>query len=109
MPTNRNKRTRNRADLDDHRLRELFYGPGTCLIAGAGYLAAIGYQRWEEADEDTRKGVIEAMRADWTRQRGFVLAAWEARDEHQRDIAARHYGNPADPWALETFGEPGNE
>ena len=100
MPTNRTRRKRTKQDLDNLKMKELHYGPGSCLLAGCGYSMhpdwpgavrgdQVGFY-WELSD--TNKAiVIEAMRADWLLYSEEVMAAWEGEGE---------------PWALEKFGEP---
>lgn len=89
--------------LDNLDLEELFYGPGECLINGAGYIDGQLSRNLSEADLAAAR---EAMLRDWERHWRRVLEAWDSRSEHDLEIARRHHGNPAEPWAQREFGRP---
>ena len=108
MPTNRTKRTRARADLDDQHVHQLIIG--WPMLAGTGFSAGImsgGCSHWNAEDW---KAFTEAAREGW-RQHGAAIMRWW-RGETEAFTACfqtdpRKAGTK--PWALETFGEPGNE
>ncbi len=89
MPTNRTKRTRTRADLDEHKLGQLLNGPHDCLLAGLGYHCRETKQFYWDASEAGQAVILDEMRADWLAHRETVLAAADA-----------------EPWALTEFGDP---
>ena len=89
--------------IDNLDIEELFYGPGTCLINGAGYID--GQLSRDISDEDMA-AARELMRGDWQRHHQRVLSAWDNRTEWDREIARRCFGDPAAPWALTEFGAP---
>lgn len=96
-----------RRQLGDQEMQDLFYGPGTCLFDGEGYLGPHGGGHWRDRSDALKNAVLEAMRADWKRHSGKVMQAWANRDAHERDyIAVQYYGNPSMPWAAEQFGFP---
>lgn len=100
------KRRRNKsAHLPDMKIEDLFYGPGTCLFNGEGYLGAHGDGLWSEKSEAVKEAVLAEMREDWQRHHLRVLAAWEARTDHEKEMGARHHHSTV-PWALTEFGEP---
>lgn len=90
MPTNRTKRTRERAGALDHwKLDDLM--TGQCFL-GAGYRPANnrnGCNHWSPAEWAE---VRAAMRADWMR--------------HGRAILAALSPDAPKPWALAEWGEP---
>jgi len=92
--------------LESEWIEDLFYGPGTCLINGLGYLGSRHVQLWSEADKATQAAVLAEMKADWARGHRKVMAAWGERSDHELDIAKRFHGDPAQPWAITQFGEP---
>lgn len=106
MPTNRTRRKRTRVEITDMKMRELFYGPGTCFFAGEGYLTPEMPQLWRDVSEADKQAVLARMAGDWRASSHRVLEAWEARDEHELWCAGRHHGNPAEPWAQTEFGLP---
>lgn len=95
-----------RKQLDGTDLEDLFYGPGTCLFNGCGYLGPHGDGLWHEKSADVQAAVLAEMRADWERHSAAILAAWESRSPHDRYIAREYHGDPAEPWAQTQFGEP---
>lgn len=105
MPVKR-RRDKARKQLDTMDMQDLFYGPGTCLFNGEGYLGPHGDGRWNDKPEDVKAAVLEAMRQDWHRHSAVVLEAWQNRTPHDHYIAEQFHGGPAEPWALQTFGEP---
>ena len=109
MPRKRTRR-RSRRVLDDQEMEDLFYGPGTCLFNGEGYLGRVGYNTgrvaWREMPEAAKAEVLDAMRADWQRYSAEVMQAWADRDDYERDyLAVQYHGNPSKPWAAEQFGD----
>jgi hypothetical protein len=105
MPVKR-RVSKARKRLDAEELEDLFYGPGTALINGCGYLGPHGDGMWQDKPEEVKAAVLDAMRADWGRQSATVLAVWAARDAHALWCAERFHGSPAEPWAQREFGEP---
>jgi hypothetical protein len=114
MPVKR--RTSKSRNLDSLKIKELFYGPGTCLLAGAGYWQPLrghpgavpgeeGGFFWNLTEAGQRR-TIERMREDWFRHRDEVLAAWDERDEHDLYIWREHHSDCVRPWAETEFGEP---
>jgi hypothetical protein len=95
-----------RKQLDDTDIQDMFYGPGTCLFNGEGYLGPHGDGRWNDKPQHVKAQVLEVMRADWQRHSHVVLEAWAARTDHDHYIANEYHGGPAQPWALEQFGDP---
>lgn len=102
MPIKR--RTHKARILDEDKLEDLFYGPGTCLFNGSGYLGSHGNGFWRDKSPETRERVLAEMREDWLHWQPQVLEHWAARDEHQRTIAAKYHGAPTEPWAQTEFG-----
>jgi hypothetical protein len=100
----RTEKARRRLESTD--LEDLFYGPGTCLFNGEGYLAPHGDGLFRDKSEHVQGEVLAKMRADWERHSEAVLQAWLERDEQELRLAERHHGNPAHPWALIQFGDP---
>lgn len=102
MPTNRTRRARSwQPKLHNLKIEELWYGPGSCLLAGMGYWHGDFF--WHLSEEKQR-AVVAEMRADWFRHREEVLDAWGNRDEHQVYIWREHHSEQLRPWALEEFG-----
>ena len=93
--------------LDAEEIEDLFYGPGSALINGCGYLGRHGDGFWRDKPADVQAAVLEAMRADWERHGPSLLAEWEGRDDHALYVARTYHGDPEAPWALREFGEPG--
>ena len=95
MPTNRTRRRRERAILDEHKITDLMHGPGASLLAGCGYLCASNHGRplakFEEANPERQARILEAMRDDWRINSDIVMDAWTGDGE---------------PWALTEFGRP---
>lgn len=106
MATNRTRRTRGRPQLDNLKISELHYGPGTCLLAGAGYYIPNSRKFYFQHTEEEQAHIIAWMRDDWMLGHRIVMEAWDNRDEHDLYIAREHHGDPAEPWALTEFGEP---
>lgn len=103
MPIKRRAdKSRNR--LDEFLLEDLFYGPGTCLFNGAGYLAPHDDGMWREKSPEVQALVLAEMEADWQRFAHRIIAAWEDRSPHDRKIAREYHGDPAEPWAATHFG-----
>lgn len=106
MPTNRTKRTRNRAGLDHWKIDQLL--TGECLLAGVGYAAMHrhGCNNWTEEEQAQ---VHEAMRADW-RQDGAAFMAWWRGETEAYTAVYGAVGGERDtsvtPWALTEFGQP---
>ena len=92
--------------IDAMKIKELHYGPGTCLLAGCGYYVPGSQKFYFDHSEQEQDEIVEWMREDWTRHHRQVMASWEARDEHDLYIASHHHGDPAEPWALTEFGQP---
>ncbi|PSJ42154.1 hypothetical protein [Allosphingosinicella deserti] len=103
MPIKR-RISKGRAALSDQELEDLFYGPGSCLFNGEGYLGPHGDGLWHEKSPEVQQAVMLAMRSDWERHGPRVMAAWEARTAHEREIVERYYAD-TQPWALREFGE----
>ena len=100
------KRRRNKGhSLDEMHIEDLFYGPGTCLFNGAGYLGDHGDGNLLDKKPEVQAIILETMRDDWERFSGKILTAWAERSEQDLDIAKRFHGDPAAPWALTEFGE----
>ncbi|OYU74976.1 MAG: hypothetical protein CFE32_16015 [Alphaproteobacteria bacterium PA3] len=104
MPTNRTKRTRNRADLDAQHVDQLV--TGLPLLAGTGFAAGIqnGCNSWSTADW---RAFDLAAREGW-RQHGAAILRWWRRESEQ--FTAYFHTDPRKagekPWALTEFGEP---
>lgn len=109
MPTNRTRRTRAKSDLDSMKMEDLFYGPGTCLFNGEGYLGPHGDGFFRDKSPEVQAEILAAMRADWMAAYFVILRAWDDRDETELWCADRHHSNPSKPWALTEFGDPRNE
>ena len=89
-------------DIDDLKLGELVEGPGSCLLAGAGYYLHPSGQwgvpsphgenafYWE-ASEAGQALILAAMRADWDRVGARLMA-----DHH----------DPQSIWSFRKFGPP---
>ena len=90
MPTNRTRRKRSRADLDEHKLEQMIYGPDSCLLAGLGYTCPSTRNFFSKASEEGRTAILDDMRADWLLHHETILAAAAERE----------------PWAMTEFGEP---
>jgi len=99
MPTKR--RVRKSRDLTDLKIQELWYGPGSCLLAGGGYWRGAFF--WE-LDPSEQADVVAEMREDWQRHDERVLHAWNNRDEHQLYIWREHHTDQHRPWAEIEFG-----
>jgi hypothetical protein len=93
-----------RRHLDDCDLEDLFYGPGTTLINGTGYLGPHGDGFWRDASPEVQQAVLTAMREDWERHRETICAAWDSRSADELNSAVQWHGNPARPWAEHEFG-----
>ena len=91
--------------FDDDLIEDLFYGPGTCLINGIGYLGPHGDGFFRDKSPEVQAAILEQMRLDWELHSAKVLAAWAGRSEHDLWIAERHHGSPSEPWAQIKFGE----
>ena len=101
------KRRRNKAhSIDDMHVEDLFYGPGTCLFNGYGYLGDHGDGNFMDKTPEVQAFVLQRMRDDWERFNARIMAAWASRNEHEIDIAGRFHGDPAEPWAQTQFGDP---
>ncbi|MGZ2410747.1 hypothetical protein ACUXST_000144 [Sphingomonas sp. F9_3S_D5_B_2] len=106
MPVKR-RLAKARRELDSASdLQDLFYGPGTCLFNGEGYLGPHGDGRWRGKPDHVKAQVLAAMRCDWERHNATVMQAWHDRTEHELYIARQYHGDPAQPWALRQFGDP---
>lgn len=105
MPVKRRVDLRRR-QLDDGTMEDQFYGPGTCLFNGHGYLAPYGDGFFRDKPDDVKAAVLAEMRDDWFRQSSTIMAAWNARTEHQVGLASDHHGAPPLPWSAIQFGEP---
>ena len=103
MPVKR--RTGKSRQLDALKIEDLFYGPGTCLLNGEGYLAPYGDGFWRDKSDEVQEQVRDQMRDDWQRHHLAIMAAWHARTAHDLYIAGEYHGNAAAPWALTEFGE----
>ena len=100
------KRRHNKAhSIDDMHVEDLFYGPGTCLLNGCGYLGEHGDGRFSDKTPEVQAIILQTMRNDWERHGLKVMAAWDARTPHDLYIAGEYHGNAAKPWALTEFGE----
>lgn len=88
MPTNRKRRARGRADLDNFKLAQLVNGPEDCLIAGDGYHEAGTKAFYWNASETGQQAILDEMRRDWLLHH---LTVKEAAD--------------SDPWAQGKFGD----
>lgn len=96
MPIKR--RTMKRRDIDEMKLAELIEGPGTCLLAGAGYYLAhhgpeavageAGGFFWELSPRG-QEIVLNRMRADWERLHATIAAMAEG-----KTWAERQFGKP---------------
>lgn len=101
------KRRLNKAySIDDMHFEDLFYGPGTCLFNGCGYLGDHGDGNLTDKTPEVQAIIMQTMREDWQRFQAKIMAAWAARTEHDIDIAKRFHGDPAEPWAQIEFGDP---
>ena len=104
MPVKR-RISKGRKHLEDAELEDLFYGPGTCLLNGCGYLGQHGDGFFADKSAEVQTQVLAAMREDWARHRKTVLLAWAARTPHDLWCARRHHGDPPQPWAKTRFGD----
>lgn len=94
-------------DIDDLRLGELVEGPGSCLLAGAGYYLhsdpRFGFKSpsgenaffWQASDEG-KAIILAAMRADWDRVGAQLIAQ---HDDPQSIWSFRQFG-PPEGWAV---------
>ncbi len=73
MPTNRQRRSRARDEIESLKIEDLFYGPGTCLLNGCGYLATHGDGFWRDKSPEVQEQALAAMRADWKIARRVVM------------------------------------
>ena len=105
MPVKR--RTDKSRRLDDAKLYELKYGPGSFLLNGLGYMAEETAPVWGNVPPDRQAEILTAMEEDWQRYRHQVLDSWANREEHELWCANRHDGNPAEPWAKRKFETAG--
>ncbi len=103
MPVKR--RTGKSRQLNSLKIEDLFYGPGTCLINGEGYLGEYGDGFWRDKSGQVQEQVRDQMRDDWQRHHLAIMAAWDARTPHDLYIAGEYHGNAAAPWASNEFGE----
>lgn len=101
MPVKR-RLAKARREIDTEDMEDLFYGPGTALLEG--YADRRGNCRFEELPSDAQADVLAEMQTDWRRHREAILAAWEARDSHERYLSCQFFGDPAEPWAQREFG-----
>lgn len=106
MPVKR-RVAKTRKALDSTDIEDMHYGPGTCLIGGLGYLGPHGDGLWQDAAPEVQAAVLETMRVDWERQWPAVMDAWRNRTAHELYLAREFHGDPAEPWALTQFGQPG--
>ena len=104
MPIKR-RNAKARKALDALDMEDMFYGPGSCLINGCGYLGPYGDGLWRDKPDEVKSAVLDTMRADWERNHREIMFAWDNRDEHSLWCAKRHQGDPSQPWALIEFGE----
>ncbi len=102
MPVKR--RVAKSRELDSLKIQELWYGPGMCLLAGCGYWLGDFYDR---VDEASQARIIEMMREDWDRYSDRVLAAWDARDDHDLRLWREYHSDCPRPWAELRFGARG--
>lgn len=93
-----------RRDLDHMTLQDLFYGPGTCLFNGEGYLGSFGDGLFRDKSATVQAAVIDEMRHDWERHSAAIMSAWDARTDHEIQIA-RKYHSAGLPWAAVEFGD----
>jgi len=100
------KRRQKARTLEDMKIEDLFYGPGTCLFNGEGYLGAHGDGIWSEKSEAVKAAVLAEMREDWFAYFPRVMAAWDARTDQEREIMGRYHADQTAPWALTAFGNP---
>ena len=91
--------------LEDFRMEDLFYGPGTCLFNGLGYLGDHGDGNFRDKTPEVQAIVMESMRDDWERFNAKIMTAWDSRTEHDIEMAKRFHDGPAEPWASTEFGE----
>jgi hypothetical protein len=103
MPVKR-RNAKARRDFDEEHMQDMFYGPGTCMFNGHGYLGPHDDGFWHEKPEHVQQAVIAEMREDWERNAPAVMAAWLSRTEHDLYIAREFHNNPDQPWAAEQFG-----
>jgi len=87
--------------LDSLKMSELWYGPGSCLLAGGGYYHGDFY--WN-LDDGQQAAVVAEMREDWLRNSDQVLEAWDLRSGHDLWIGQNHHADQLRPWAEEEFG-----
>lgn len=104
----RKRRIAKGRELDELMIEDLFYGPGTCLLNGCGYLGPHGDGFWGDKSSEVQAEVLATMRADWERQWPRILQAWEDRTPHDRWINHRYYADRTEPWAQTEFGVPSN-
>ena len=105
MPVKR--RINKNRSFDDQKLEDMFYGPGTCLFNGEGYLGPHGDGFWRDKSQNVQAAVLEEMRTDWAIHRRAILKAWAERDKRELWFAERHHQNPAQPWAQREFETAG--
>ena len=106
MPTNRTKRTRNRADLDAQHVDQLV--TGIPLLAGTGFAAGIGgggCNGWSTADW---QAFDLAAREGWRQHGAVIMRWWRREDEAFTALFANDPRDGSKPWALEQFGDPGH-
>ena len=104
MPVKRRLR-KSRRNLDGMTLQDLFYGPGTCLFNGEGYLGPFGDGFFHDKPKAVQANVLAEMRDDWERHSATIMAAWNARTDHDLYIAREYHGAPKLPWAATEFGD----
>jgi hypothetical protein len=102
--------------LDPLKLFEQQYGPGTCLLAGSGYLYSRAVERLGDVEDlplPERAAMFAEMAEDWRIHRSAILQAWDTRHERQppheyilRDL--RKFNGGDRPWAAR-FDEPMKE
>lgn len=105
MPTNRKRRARSAQVLDSQHIAQFI--DGLPLLAGTGFSEGIGSGgcgTWTEADWLA----FEAAAAAGWQQHGAAFLRWWRCESEQ--FTALFRDDPrksgAQPWALETFGEP---
>lgn len=106
MPVKRRLDKGRKRQLESDDLEDHFYGPGTCLFNGSGYLGPYNNPFWRDVPDNLRSVVRAEMLADWERHWPTIMAAWESRTAHDLYIARAFHGAPSAPWSLIQFGRP---